>query len=260
MGEALSFNSLALYLGIAIGPFVGEVLLGAGGFTVAWLGGAALAATAAVLATRLPETGRPAEAVSDVPLIVPAALGPGAALACGISVMAGFLAFVALHARDVGLEGARLVLLEYGLIVVVTRIAFARVPDRVPPFRLGAVALSLCALGMVVAGILADTVGLVAGTALLAFGVAFITPAFFSAIFSRVPASERGAASGTASLFLDVAFGGGPVLFGLVAASASIPAAFLVGAAVALAGAIGTGVAALRQASRTEPTPSGSTG
>ena len=42
-GEALSFNSLALYLGIAFGPAIGEWLLDVGGFTVAWLGVSELA-------------------------------------------------------------------------------------------------------------------------------------------------------------------------------------------------------------------------
>jgi hypothetical protein len=78
------------------------------------------------------------------------------------------------------------------------------------------------------------------GSAILAVGVAFTTPAFFSAIFSRVPASERGSASGTASLFLDLAFGGGPMVLGIVAGQAGIPVAFTVGAFVVALGALGT--------------------
>jgi sugar phosphate permease len=127
------------------------------------------------------------------------------------------------------------------LIVVGTRIAFARLPDRVPPFRLAAGALALSAIGLGVTGTVATVEGLFVGSAILAVGVAFTTPAFFAAIFSRVPASERGSASGTASLFLDLAFGGGPMVLGLVAGQAGIPAAFTVAAVVAAAGAVGTG-------------------
>ena len=43
MGEALSYNSLGLYLGIALGPPLGELLLERGGFEAAWYGGALLA-------------------------------------------------------------------------------------------------------------------------------------------------------------------------------------------------------------------------
>jgi MFS family permease len=247
MGEALSFNSLALYLGIAIGPFLGETLIGAGGFTLAWIGGAALALAAAALAWRLPETSTPDPNAPGAPLIVRAALGPGAALGLGITAMAGFLAFVSLHARDVGLDGARMILLAFGLTVVACRIVFARLPDRVPPFPLGAAALMLGAIGIAVAGLVSDAAGLLVGAVLLAVGVAFMTPAFFAAIFNRVAPSERGAASGTATVFLDLAFGGGPMIFGLVAGLAGIPAAFLVGAAIAGAGGVGTAAAAIRQ-------------
>ena len=85
--------------------------------------------------------------------------------------------------------------------------------------------------------------GLLAGTALLAGGVAFMTPALFAAIFARVAPAERGAASGTATLFIDLGFGGGPLVVGFVAAGAGVPAAFAVGGAIALAGALGTAVA-----------------
>jgi MFS family permease len=254
-GEALSFNSLSLYLGVAIGPFVGEWLLGTGGFALAWAGGAALTLAAALLATRIPETATFEDvAAGPTPLFNRAAVAPSLGLCVGIAGMAGFLAFVALHARDLGMDGSRSVLLLFGLIVVGTRIFFARLPDRVPPFRLATGALALSALGLAIAGLVATVEGLYIGAAILAFGVAFTTPAFFAAIFARVPASERGSGSGTASLFLDLAFGGGPMLLGLVAGQAGIPAAFTVAAVVAAAGAVGTAFLALPRRQPAEAT------
>jgi MFS family permease len=240
-GEALSFNSLSLYLGIALGPMVGEYLLGSGGFPLAWMGGAALALLAAVIALGLPETLRRDETVAQPPpLVNRAAIAPALGLFSGIAGMAGFFAFVAIHARNLGMDGAGGVLLVFGLIVVGARVVFARLPDRVPPFRLGAAALALIAAGLTVAGAVQSQEGLLAGAAILAVGVAFSTPAFFAAIFARVPASERGSASGTTSIFLDLAFGGGPALLGFVAGSAGIPGAFAVAAALAALGAVGT--------------------
>jgi MFS family permease len=51
-----------------------------------------------------------------------------------------------------------------------------------------------------------------------------------------VPPTERGAVMGIVSMSLDVAFGLGPVAFGLVAAAAGRSNAFLMAAAVAAAG------------------------
>jgi predicted MFS family arabinose efflux permease len=239
-GEALSFNSLSLYLGIALGPVVGQVLLGVGGFTSAWLGAAALALLAALLATRLPETAeRLTTEASKAPLVHRAAIRPGLLLLSGIGVMAGFFAFVALYAQDIGMTDWSLVLLEFGLIVVGTRIVFARLPDRLPPYRLGAVALALTGVGVAVIVALPSVTGLLVGTATLAVGVAFTTPAFFTALITRVAPHERGTAMGTMSVAIDLAFGGGPLVFGLVAGAAGIPAAFALGSVIALGGAIG---------------------
>ena len=56
LGEALSYNSLGLYLGIALGPPLGQALVTLGGYPFAWAGGAALAALAAGLSLLLGET------------------------------------------------------------------------------------------------------------------------------------------------------------------------------------------------------------
>jgi MFS family permease len=243
-GEALSYNSLSLYLGIALGPLLGHWLLNGGGFELAWAGGAALALVAALLALRLPETARPAvapEVKESTAILHRAAIAPSLVLFAAIAGMGGFFAFVAIYAtEDLGLDGTGGVLLLFGAVVVITRILFAKLPDRVPPFRLGALSLALCAAGLAIAGGVASVPGLLIGAALLAVGVAFTTPAVFAAIFASVPASERGAASGTASLFIDLGFGGGPMLLGIVAGSAGIPAAFLVAALVAAVGAAGS--------------------
>ena len=107
-GEALSFNSLSLYLGLAIGPILGQPLLDAGGFPLAWLGGAVAALAARVLAWRIPETGRAASGdAGPTPFFNRAALGPSLALFSGIVGMAGFLAFVAIYATEnLGFDGA----------------------------------------------------------------------------------------------------------------------------------------------------------
>jgi predicted MFS family arabinose efflux permease len=157
-----------------------------------------------------------------------------------IAAMAGFLAFVALRADEVGLAGARYVLMLYGVVVIACRVAFAGLPDRVRPLRLMLAALLVSALGLVAAASADSAWAMFVGADLDAIGVAFTTPALFAAVMAGVEPSERGAASGTASLFIDLGFGGGPVVFGLVADAASISAAFVAGAVIALAGAVWT--------------------
>ncbi|HSK93759.1 MAG TPA: MFS transporter [Candidatus Angelobacter sp.] len=252
-GEAMSYNSLALYLGIAFGPGVGEMLLDAGGYPVAWLGGAALAGAATVMALSLRETGE--RAADDEPLVLihRGALLPSIGLFTGVAAMSGFLGFVPLYtAETLGIGGAGTVLLVFGMVVVVTRVVFARLPDRVPGFVLAAAALLGVTFGLGLMWLFPTVVGLYAGAILTALGVAFMTPAFFTAIVARVRPAERGVALGTTSLFIDLGFGGGPVITGLVAGAAGYAAGFGAVGLVALAGAIGTAYAAVARPSSAE--------
>lgn len=241
MGEALSYNSLGLYLGITCGPLLGEVLLRIGGFTAAWYGAAVLALLATAVAYSIGETRGPRSA-DDGPaqLVHRKSIPPALGFLASVIAMGGFLSLAALHADSIGLAMTGLPLAVYGSVVVVCRIAFARVPDRFPPLTLGAVALAMIASGLVVMSVWTASPGIVLGAAVMALGVTFSTPAFFSAVFATARPSERGAASGTASAALDLGLGGGPIMLGMVAQWSGIPGAFVVGAGVALVGSAWT--------------------
>lgn len=245
MGEALSINSLALYVGLALGPLLGQLMLEIGGFPAAWIAGFALAVAATALAAWLPETATHGEAHADesTGLLHRAAIGPGLALFSGTTAMSGYLLLVGPFADDAGLDAWSVTFLLFGTVVIVLRVAFATLPDRVPPMRLGGLALALAGVGLFVVAVTGGVAGLLAGTVLLAAGVAFMTPALFAATFARVGSAERGLASGTMSLFIDLGFGAGPFVMGFVAASSGTPLAFVIGAVVALCGAAGTLIA-----------------
>jgi MFS family permease len=236
-GEALSYNSLALYLGLATGPVIGQALLGLGGFPLVWSGAAALLVVAAVLAARIPETLEAAlEPGPPAPLIHPAALVPGLGLFTGVAAGSGFLAFASLHAAHLGFDLWSTVLGVFGVVVVGCRILFARLPDRMPPRRLAAAALAVSSVGLAIVGAVPAAWSLFVGATVLGVGTAFLTPAVFAAIFRRVHPSQRGSAAGTASIFIDLGLSGGPIVLGLVAAASGIPAAFIAAAGLTAAG------------------------
>jgi MFS family permease len=238
-GEALSYNSLALYVGLAVGPLLGQALLAVGGFGAAWIGAAALAVLAGLLAMRVPETAPVIDHGTPAPgWIHRGAIGPGVALGLGVATMSAFFALGGPHAERLGLEAWSLTYLAFGGVVIVARITLARLPDRYPPVRVIALALVLCAGGSLVTGASSGVPGLFVGIVVLALGVAFLTPAVFATIFARVPPAERGAASGTASAFIDLGFAVGPLVVGSLATVVGIPVAFGLAAAVVLAGGL----------------------
>ncbi|WP_193312959.1 MFS transporter [Georgenia subflava] len=247
IGEALSYNSLGLYLGLTAGPPLGELLVRGAGFTAAWWAAALLAAVAAGLSVLVGETRTPGPApAGERKLIHRPSVPVGLVFLASVVAMGGFLAFAALHAETVRLENASLPLATYGVVVVVCRIAFATVPDRLPPLRLGAAALAAMAAGLLVLALSPTPAGAVAGAAVMGLGITFSTPALFAAIFAKAGPDERGAASGTASASIDLGLGIGPMLLGVVAQSVGIPWAFGAAAGIALAGAAWALVLALR--------------
>jgi predicted MFS family arabinose efflux permease len=239
-GEAMSLASLSLYLGIGVGPLLGELTIDRLGFAAAWALAAGCGLVAVALALRVPDT-RPHDPDQGGPparhrLVHPAGLLPGLLLLAGITGMAGFLTFVPLYALDLGLDGSRGVLLLFAAIVVGIRSLGARLPDRLGAARATRAAMALTAAGLAVAGAWRSPAGLVAGTAVFAVGIALLTPAVLTLAVEAVGPRERGAVLGTTSSFLDLALGLGPATLGLVAASTGRPGVFLGGAAVAAAG------------------------
>jgi MFS family permease len=239
-GEALTFFSLSLYAGVAVGPLIGEAAFGAGGFPAVWIASAGVAGIAALLALAVPET-RPAGETGTVAsgrLLHPAGILPGLILMTGVWGMGGYFTLMPPYVvGPLGLDGARLFLLTFGGTVIVARLLGARLPDRLGARRLSGTALLITAAGLGLMGVLPTVSGLLAGTLLLGLGVAFTTPALASLTVSRAPSNERGAALGTFSAFIDLAFGLGPIAMGGVAAASTTPVAFLSAAAVALLGA-----------------------
>jgi MFS family permease len=253
-GEAINVASLGLYLGLAIGPFIGETTLSAVDYAGVWLLAAGTAVLATGLCLLLPETA-PTVAADAPPrprsrLIHPAGILPGILILCGTWGMAGFLAFVPLHATAVGLDGAGAALAMYALIVVGLRVVFAKLPDQVGAPRLSGAALVVTAVGLAVLGLIPTGTGLLIGTAIFAAGVAFVFPALLAVAVARVDETERGSVVGTTSAFLDLSFGLAPASLGLVASAAGYPAAFLVGAGVSL---LGAGIIAVRRRSMALP-------
>jgi predicted MFS family arabinose efflux permease len=150
--------------------------------------------------------------------------------------MGALFAFGSLQAKSVGLAPVSTPLFVYGVVVVAGRLLLGRFLDRFPALPLGAGALAIISAGLMIMAVWSTPLGLALGAAVFALGVTLSTPAFFSAIFATAGPGERGAASGTASVFLDLGMGGGPMVMGLAAQAGGIPFAFGLAAGVALTG------------------------
>jgi MFS family permease len=261
-GEAVSYWSIAVYGGLAFGPALGELVLGDHRYVETWLVASGLALVAAIVGFTLTETARtptPRRAQARQALIHPSAIRPGIVLMLGLIGLAGFSAFVSLYARsELGLGGAGVIFLIYGVCILIVRIVGARLPDRLGPIRAGTYALVFGASGLALIAALRSVAGLIAGTVIFAGGMSLLYPALLVMALSGVPDSERGSVVGTFSSFFDLSQGLGAVLCGSAQQLFGYRAAFGTGAVLAAAGCVVLRAGARRRASvavAPEPTP-----
>jgi len=238
-GEAISLMSTSLYLGVAIGPVLSEILYGAGGFASIWIAAALISVVAVGLSWLAPETLPPAARSTTVqgPFLHRRGIGPGLLVLCGAWGMGAYFAFLPLLTDQLGLGGAGGYLGLFALVVIGLRLVGARWPDQFGAARLSGTALVLNALGMIIAGLFPTELGLWIATVIFGAGVAFTFPAIVAMAVQGVPADERGAVVGTTGMFLDVAFGLSPAVLGLIAGFTGYPPTFLVSSVVAAVGA-----------------------
>jgi MFS family permease len=241
-GEAISYWSVAVYSGLAFGPFIGEVVLDAFDYDTVWITSAVFALAAGTLALMTRETltdeARAATLASDErqPLLNRSALAPGIVLFLGLCGLAGFTELVPLYVEDIGLSDSSLIFLLYGCLILVVRIAGAKVPDRLGPRKAGSLALIGGAAGLAVMAAWASVPGLVVGTALFAGGMSLMYPAMLTLALIGIDDSQRASVVGTVSTFFDLSQGLGALILGGAAAVTNDRGGFLTGSLLALAG------------------------
>ena len=240
-GEALSYFSLALYSGLAVGPVLGELLLDGSHFTTVYLVSAVFAAIAVIIGLRVPDT-RPKELAGDAPeggkIIHKAGLLPGTILATSIWGLSGFTTFIPLYALDIGMSGSKLVFATYSAVVLAIRSLGARLPDILGPRRAATSALSCTTVGLLIVGLWNEPVGLFVGAIVFGIGQALAFPALMTLAISGTKPSERGAVVGTFTAFFDLAFGLGALSLGAVAAVLGYRGLFVTAAGVSAAGIV----------------------
>ncbi len=241
-GEAISYWSVAVYSGLAFGPVIGEVVLDAADYDTVWVVSALLALAAGLLALATHETLTPeARAATQArttrqPLLNRSALAPGIVLFLGLCGLAGFTELVPLYVEDVGLDDSRFVFLLYGCLILVVRIAGAKLPDKLGSRRAGSLALTGGAAGLAVMAAWPSVPGLILGTVLFAAGMSLMYPAMLTLALTGIDDSERASVVGTVSTFFDLSQGLGALMLGGAAAVTNDRGGFLAGSLLALAG------------------------
>ncbi|MCY3967615.1 MAG: MFS transporter [bacterium] len=236
-GEATSYFSVVVYVGLACGPLIGEQIADTVSYNAVWITGGLLCVGATLLGATAVQ-GRPEKAPLAWPdtFIHRPALRPAVLLGCGLMGFSGFLAFAELYVEDIGFARSGLVFATLAIVVVSLRIVLARLPDRLGPRRTSAMAFVASLIGLWVLTFWQQVPGVFVGAVFLAIGQAFLFPALFVMAVDSAPFNKRSQAIATFTIAFDLAVGIGSFLLGGVVAVSSYSGAFFVGGCFSLAG------------------------
>jgi MFS family permease len=235
--QAAALVLVSFHAGMGLGPMFAEWMLGALSYAWVWFTAAGVSILSGLLAMLL--SLRPgATDAKPSPMIHRSALLPGVVTLFGVFAFNGFMTFLPLYAREIGMEDAGIAFLVASATMVLIRTTLGRVPDIIGPIRAGSGALVVTVGAMTLVALWATPTGLIVGSVLVAAGLSLQSPSFIAIAVDGVSDQERGSAMATFTAFYDVAGAiVGPTL-GLIVMHAGYRPAFLSTAAAAAVGLV----------------------
>jgi len=217
--KVFSTFSVAVFVGFALGPIIGETVLQAHGFTWTFVVAAGFGIISALVALTLPETKpeevRPAEGFRD--LLHPIAARIGLVNLLVFVAFMGFNGFIQDYSEEFGIEEARWLLLTYSGTTLVLRFAGGWVIDRFDRRNLASVAHTTVALGAVILAT-ADGAGqLYVGAFVIAIGMAWNVPLLMLIAVDSANELDRSKVVATVTTFGDFANSAGALVLGRIA-------------------------------------------
>lgn len=253
--EAASYYSVAVFVGIGVGPLLSDPLVNRGRYDQAFLLGAGFVAVAAVLAAVSPNSpnspnspgrrrarsrGEQPRPVNGTPAkrrrIHPDALRPGVILAVGIAAYTPFNAFMPAHAKAVGFHGAAAAFGLYSAICLLFRIIGARVPERVGLRRTVSVSMIGVGAGMAIFAAWSSRLGVIAGTVVMSLGISLMYPALAGLATRRASDEDQVRVMSAFTMFFEIGVVAGALGFGLVGNATNRRGAFAAAAICAVLG------------------------
>jgi MFS family permease len=240
-GRALSLLGLSVWIGLGLGPPLGEGLREQLGFGAVWVTVAAMGVVTIALALRMPAPPpRPSamdEGSSRWRDAGRAVLRPGIAGGLSWGAQGVVLAFLILHLRARGVAAPASVLTIFAVAVIIARLVLAGVPDRYGPARAAAVSQVVAAGGLVVLALASSMLAAAGGAIHLGIGFATLQPSLTLLALDRLDPRRRQAGTGLFVACMDLGVAAGTALGGVVADWRGESAALLLAAAFTLAGA-----------------------
>ena len=218
--QGLALFAASNLVPMALGGWLGDVILGAGGFDGLFLAALCFAAAALALALSLPEARRPAVARALRPkggfrraLTQPDLIPIWFLTFCQSVVLTGYFTFMRTFVDDTGVGSVGVFYAAFAGIAVILRAFFGWVPDRLGRMRVLYAAMGSIAAGYLILAAASSAVAVAFAGVLCGAGLGYSFPIIFSIVVERSPADGRGSAMAAFTVFGDTgALVGSPLL------------------------------------------------
>jgi MFS family permease len=234
--KVISWNGIASYGALAIGAPMGVLLVQQLGL---WSMGVSIILLAGIgFALAWPKQAAPIVHGERMPFlhVLGRVLPHGTGLALGSIGFGTIATFITLYYASHSWPNAVLCLSLFGACFIGARLLFGNLINRLGGFRVAIACLSVESVGLLLLWLAPTPTLALAGAALTGFGFSLVFPALGVEAVNLVPASNRGAAVGAYSLFIDLSLGiTGPVA-GAIAAGFGFASIFLFAALAAMTG------------------------
>ncbi|MCA1841317.1 MAG: MFS transporter, partial [Actinobacteria bacterium] len=232
---ALSYFSMFLFAGTALGPAIGEGLYHSNGAKGAFAASGSLALAGLVVALFIERTG---PLLGSDPIKMPflhrAAFFPAIVLSMVAFAEGGAEAFVPLYVTAKGNGDSRIFFTTLALTIIFARIFVGRIADRYGRPAVIIPGTALIAVSMYVLASSASPVTVGISAVIFGVGWGLLFPGLFALTMDRVSVNERGSATGTFTAAFDLMFGAGQVTLGWLLEATNFTTIFVVAGSVAL--------------------------
>lgn len=233
-GKMIAWIGTAMFVALAVGAPLGSFLYAGWSFVAIGLATIAGAVLTLVLVAPIPAVKPAPQSEKAVARVLKAVWLPGIGMAFAGIGYGTMTAFAVLLFVQRGWQPAWLSFTAFAAALMVARVFFGPLPDRLGGARTAMIFVVIHSVGMALIWLSPFAWLAFVGAALAGFGYALVYPGFGMEAIRLAPSESRGLAMGVYSAFIDLSLGILAPLLGLVGNVAGLGSIFLINALLAL--------------------------
>ncbi|MDY0254939.1 MAG: MFS transporter [Tenuifilaceae bacterium] len=238
-GEGIGIFGLSMTIGMAIGPMIAILIAGETRFNILFASAIAISFLGFLLALIIKYPKFKSYNHNKVfrwnGLIEKTALPVSANMMLVMFPYGGVLSFIALYAKEIGVQSSGLFFLLLSVGIGLSRVGSGRLIDKQGPTAVSVIGIILLIVGFPVLALIQTSLGFHTAALVLGLGYGMIMPTFQTMVNNIAPANSRGAANSTFFTAFDLGIGLGMIGTGVLSQWLGFGHTFIISSAMNLA-------------------------